>query len=151
MSLPTHTAAVDEILGLFREHWNAETPALNGGDAVRVEWPGVDSGDAPKPTEAYARVRVRHTTSRQATFGPTGGRRFTRPGFVAVQVFAPIAGGAGLTFAESLSIIARNAFEGRGTDSGIWFRRSVIEDIGQTEGTWHQMNVVVEFEYDEMR
>lgn len=150
MTLPTHTAAVDEILGLFRVHWNAETPTLNGGTPVRVEWPGVDSGTPPSPDQAYARLRVRHTTSRQATFGPTGKRRFTRPGFVSVQVFAPIAGGAGLTFAESLAIIARNAFEGRGTDSGIWFRRSVIEDIGES-GTWHQMNVVVEFEYDELR
>lgn len=150
MTLPTHPSAVDELLGLFRAKWNAETPALNGGTPVRVEWPGVDSGSAPPPDEAYARVRVRHTTSRQATFGAKGSRRYTRPGFVSVQVFAPIAGGAGLTFAESLAIIARNAFEGEGTDSGIWFRRSVINDIGES-GTWHQMNMVIEFEYDELR
>lgn len=150
MSLPDYPTAVDTILGLFKEHWEAETPALNAGSPVRVEWPGVDSGGTPPPDQPYARIRVRHTTSRQVTFGKVGERRFNRPGFVTVQIFAPIVGGSGLTFAENLATIARNAYEGRGTPSGIWFRRSAIQDIGE-DGTFHQFNVVVEFEYDEMR
>lgn len=150
MSLPTYPSAVDELLGLFKAHWDAETPALNGGSPVHVEWPGVDSGSPPPPDKPYARVRVRHTSSQQLTFGPVGSRRFNRPGFVTVQVFAPLTRGFGLTFAENLAIIARDAYEGRGTASGIWFRRSTVQDIGE-DGTWHQMNVVVEFEYDEMK
>ncbi len=150
MSLPNFTTARDEILGLFKAAWDAGTPPINGGEVVEVRWPGVDAGDPPPADKAWARIMVRHGTSRQSTFGPTGGRRFTRPGLITVQVFAPNSGGNGLSFAEKLGIIARDAFEGRGTASGIWFRNARIQEIGP-DGAWYQMNVLVEFEYDEMR
>lgn len=150
MSLPTFDSARDEILGLFKTQWDAETPAVNGGNVPRVEWPGVDSGSPPPAGAAWARIVVRHATSRQTTFGETGNRRFTRPGLVTVQVFAPTADGIGLSLAEKLAIIARDAFEGRGTASGIWFRNVRITEIGP-DGTWYQMNVLAEFQYDELR
>lgn len=150
MTLPTFDGARDEILGLFNTKWTTDTPALNGGAPIRVEWPGVDAGDPPPADKPYARITLRHTTSRQATFGPTGGRRFTRPGLITVQVFTPLSGGQGLSLAEKCAIIARDAFEGRGTASGIWFRNARIQEIGP-DGTWYQMNVLVEFVYDELR
>ena len=150
MSLPTFESARDEILGLFRAHWVAQTPALNGGQPIRVEWPGVDAGGPPPADKPWARIALRHTTSRQSTFGPAGGRRFTRPGLVTVQIFAPLSAGQGLSLAEKCAIIARDAFEGRGTASGIWFRNARIQEIGRT-GAWQQFNTVVEFQYDELR
>lgn len=151
MSLPTFDSARDEILGLFSTTWTAETPAVNGGKVPPVEWPGVDSGGPPPKEDPWARITVRHGTSRQSTFGPSGGRRFTRPGIVTVQVFTPITKGGGLSLAEKLAIIARNAFEGRGTATGIWFRNVRIQEIGQEPGGMYQMNVVAEFQYDELR
>jgi len=150
MSLPTFETARDEILGLFRTHWNAQTPALNAGQPIRVEWPGVDSQSAPDPDKPYARITVRHATSRQLTLAPPGQRRFLRPGLVTIQTFAPVSAGGGLSLAEKLGIIARDAFEGRGTASGIWFRNARIQEIGRT-GAWQQFNTVVEFQYDELR
>ena len=47
MTLPTFDSARDEILGLFNTKWTTDTPALNGGAPIRVEWPGVDAGDPP--------------------------------------------------------------------------------------------------------
>ncbi len=150
MTLPTFDSARDEILGLFNTYWTAQTPALNGGQAVRVEWPGVDAGGPPSASEAWARIAVRHGTSRQGTFGPPGQRRFLRLGLITVQLFTPLAAGGGLSFAENLGIIARNAFEGRSTDSGIWFRNARLQEVGP-DGEWYQMNMTVEFQYDEVR
>lgn len=150
MSLPTFDSARDEILGLFHTYWTAQTPALNDSAPVRVEWPGVDSQTPPEASKPWARIVVRHTTSKQATFGTVGHRRFLRPGLVTVQVFTPLTNGGGLLLAEKLGIIARDAFEGRSTDSGIWFRNARLQEVGP-DTEWFQMNLVVEFEYEEVR
>lgn len=148
MALPTLDSARDEILGLFRTKWEADTPALNGGSAVLVEWQGVDSKSPPKADEPYARIAVRHTSAGQSTLGPAGGRRFTHSGLVTVQVFAPFSAGGGLSLAEQLAMVARDAFRGVGTDSGIWFRNTRISEVGPS-GAWFQLNVVSEFQYDD--
>lgn len=150
MPTPTLDSARDEIFGLFNTKWVADTPAINGGTPILVEWQGVDSGSPPPSDEAYARITLRYATSNQSTFGKTGQRRFVRPGVVTVQVFAPVSAGGGLSFAEQAAIIARDAFEGIGTASGIWFRNSRILDVGPDK-SWYQMNVVNEFQYDELR
>lgn len=150
MSLPTFDSARDEILGLFWDDWEANTPALNGGQAPVVRWPGVDSGDPPPADAAWARITVQHATSRQSTLGEPGNRRFSRPGLVTVQIFTPLSAGGGLFLAEKLAIIARNAFEGRGTPSGIWFRDVRVQEAG-VDGSWYRMDVRVGFEYDELR
>lgn len=145
---PTLSSARDEMLGLFNDYWTANAPAANGGVLPKVAWPGKPF--VPDATKPWARITVRHATSRQVTFGPPGSRRFLRPGLVTVQVFTPISAGGGLSLAEKLGIIARDAFEGRGTASGIWFRNARLQEVGD-DGTFEQMNMVVEFEYDEVR
>lgn len=145
---PTYESAMDEILGLFSTYWNAQTPAVNSGSVPAVAWPGVEF--TPPVNAPWARITVKHNTSRQVTFGEPGQRRFLRPGLVTVQVFTPVSAGGGLSLVAKLGIIARDAFEGRGTATGIWFRNARIQEVGD-DGTWHQHNVVVEFEYDEVR
>ena len=115
-----------------------------------VEWPGVDSGDSRDPDEPWARITVSHIDSAQTTLGGLNNRRFTRQGIVAVQMFSPLVDGGGLTFAEQSAIISRDAFEGVGTASGIWFRNTRIKEIGP-DATWYQINVIAEFQYDELK
>ena len=150
MALPTTPSAKDEIFALFRTKWNADTPALTGAGAIPVEWPGVDSGAPSSPDQPYAAIFMRIINSRQSTFGETGQRRFTRFGLITVQCFAPLSAGNGSTFAENEAIIARDAFEGIGSDSGIWFRNVRTIEIGATK-EYYQFNVVAEFQFDEMK
>ena len=56
----------------------------------------------------------------------------------------------GVALAELLAVVARGAFEGVGTASGIWFRNARIHEAG-VDGAWVQMNVLADFVYDEMR
>lgn len=150
MALPTLPEAKDEMFGLFKTKWEADTPAINGAVAIPVQWPGVDKQAPPAADGAYAAIFIKHGQSRQATLGETGNRRFTRTGLIIVQCFAPISRGDASTFAENAAIIARDAYEGVGTDSGIWFRNARVTEIG-SDKTWYQFNMVVEFQYDELK
>lgn len=142
--------ASDAMKFLFWDYWRALTPALNGGVVVSVRWQGVTYDGPPPVTKPYATHTIRHAKSQQITFGPPGQRRFLRPGVIAVQVFTPLANSQGLSLAEKLAIIARDAYEGKATTGGIWFRNARINEVGP-DGTWYQQNMVVEFEYDEIK
>lgn len=143
--------AVDEILGLFKAAWDIGSPAYNSGTPLPVEWDGQDTGSPPDLTKPCARVFVRHVGSRQITFGETGNRRFNRRGIVTVQVFQPISDRRGLSVVQNLAIIARDAYEGKGTATGIWFRNVRSREVGADGRGWYQYNVTAEFEYDELK
>lgn len=148
MTLPTFVTARNEILDLFKAAWTSLSPAQNGGTVVPVDY-GVMPFVPPKTTP-YARVTIKHTDGGQRCFGATGARRFTRYGIVSIQVFTPTSKQTGFSQGENLAIIGRDAFEGIGTASGIWFRNVRIKEIDPAEG-WYQQNVIAEFEYDELK
>jgi hypothetical protein len=153
MSL-TYLEACDEMKRLFWERWQALSPGVAGSaDPVLVQWPGEPIGP-PKKTQPFARFAIRHTGSRQTTFGPTGQRRFTRVGFVVVQCFGPVADAGipngGLSLAENLAIIARDAYEGVGTGDGLWFRNVRVAEI-TSDKSYYQQQLRAEFQYDEMK
>lgn len=149
MTLPTYGSAVDEILGLFKVKWNTDTAALNSGTPYPVEWPEVDQSAFPSVASPFARVRLRHLDAKQVTFGEVGNRRFESMGLVTIQVFVPLSHKLGLSLVQNLAIIARNAYRGVGTASGIWFRNAKIIEVGPDRG-WMQRNMVCEFQYDEL-
>jgi len=149
MTFPTFVTASDEILGLFKTAWDANTAAV-AGSVPAVRWPGVDSGDPPSPAAPFARIAIHHGTGQQRTLGQTGSRRFERQGTVVVQILTPISSGGGLRLAQQLAIIVRDAFEGKGTASGIWFRNVSTREVGP-DGTWNRINVTADFLYDEIK
>lgn len=144
-----HEQASDLILATFRDAWDANAPAVTGGEVPEVEWPGVTYPDPksrePKP---WARIVVRHTSGDQRSFGEDGNRRFDRQGIVSVQVFTPVAE-RGLTLGQRLGKVALDAFEGRGID-GVYFRRAALREAGQT-AHWDQVNITAEFTYDVLK
>lgn len=149
MSLPNFSSARDEVLEMFRAAWEQQTPVVNKGVAVRVEWNGVDAQNPPPGDKPYATIVVRHTDGDQRSLGTVGNRRFGNLGLITVQCFAPLSEGGGLLLAENLSMIARDVYRGRSTETGIWFRRVTIREIGPSD-SWYQFNMVAEFQYDEV-
>lgn len=149
MSL-TLEQARDEMQGLFVATWNANTPALNGGVPLTIRFQGLDTGVPPNVDLPHARIFIRHSPGAQSTFGRVGARRFTRRGLVTVQTFTPLSDRLGLSLAEKLATIARDAYEGVGTASGLWFRNVRTVEIGSDKGLF-QFNTVAEFEYDELK
>lgn len=107
------------------------------------------SVSAVQPPPTWARVRVQHSTGRQASLsGSTGKRRWERTGFLLVQLFTPLFGGQVL--ADEIASIILNAFEGYSTSSGVWFRNARMNEIGK-DGAWLQTNILVDFQYDEVK
>lgn len=98
-------------------------------------------------TAVWARLRIRHAGGGQSTLaGNDGLKRFERFGTVFVQVFTPL--GIGLKMAYDEAELMLSAFEGKRTESDVWFRECRIEEIGES-GAWFQMNVTAEFTYEQ--
>lgn len=153
MSL-TYEQATDELVRLFVTRWNTLTPAVLGGsDPALVQWPGVPA-TPPDVVQPFGRFLFRHIADPRHTLAPAGSRRFTRSGLVTVQCFGPVADPGwpqgGLSLAEKLAIIARDAYEGVGTGDGLWFRNARIVEIG-ADKVYYQHQARIDFTYDECK
>ncbi len=144
MTVADISQARDDILTFFKEAWDAGEDS----EDLLVIYDDVKK-EVPKDGAAWARVTVRHNSSVQSTLsGQTGKRRFEKNGTITVQIFTPY--GKGLSLSDNLAIIAVDAFEGKATDSGIWFRNVRANEIGN-DGPWFQTNVIAEFIYDQIK
>lgn len=148
--MTTLAQAVDDINQMFLDAWNAGTPAVNGGVVPEIRWFATEEGAIPSSTVPWARVTATHNDSVQRSLGGPGQRRFERRGIVTVQIFTPRGRGQGLSLAQQLATIARDAFEGKASPNGVWFQRVVVKDIG-IDGPWEQTNVVATFLHDEIK
>jgi hypothetical protein len=148
--------AVDEIFALLNAAWTANTPPYNvpAGTPVEIRWPNDDAGGVPAQTKPWARVVLQHTSGGQYSLGTPGNRLWEHEGLVVVQIYVPV--GRGLATARQLCMIAKNAFEGTSSPSGVWFRNCHFQEIGQDPENpemkaWDQSNVLCQFVYDEQR
>lgn len=138
MSL-THEQAVSDMSAMFKAVWDAT--------GYQVRWENVreqrDVVDRP-----WASFVIRHATGSQVSLGGVGERTFSRPGTIIISVFAPI--GNGLSTSYALAKIAANAYEGKHSPNGVWFRNVSVREIGR-EGEFFQVNAVIDFDYDEIK
>jgi len=58
--------------------------------------------------------------------------------------------GRGFALADQLSKIAADAYEGQASPGGVWFRDVRVNEVPGQAG-WYQVNVLVEFSYDEQK
>jgi hypothetical protein len=154
--MPDMPTAVDEILTMLRDDWVALTPPYGpgAGAPVDIRWPNVDTGREPDQDHPWARVVLQHITGDQYSLGVPGNRLWEHTGLLAIQIYVPI--GRGLATARQLAMIAKNAFEGRSSPSGVWFRNCHFQEVGSDPDNpevraWDQTNVLVQFIYDERR
>jgi len=130
--------ARDEMSALFNTAWSPRA----------VIWDGLP-GKPPSGRTPWARFTVRHADGEQATLAnDQGRRRWRRSGTIFIQLFAPV--GDGLSALDPLTKIAMDAYEGQSTAGGAWFRDVRCREIGP-DGDWYQVNVLVDFEYDEVK
>lgn len=142
MSSLTYQQAKDEMFDVFKAAWDTTKYA----DRVHYE-------DVYKPRgkndDPWATVTLQHASGYQSTLsGAIGSRTFTRTGFITVQVFTPT--GKGLQEAYELARVVSDAFEGTSTPGGVWFRNVRLNEVGR-DGEFFQLNVVIEFRYDEIK
>ena len=140
----TPEQAVDDILDVFRAAWNP-----TGFIAVYdLENTGKDNSRPPDTEDPWTRVSMRHVTGNQSSLtGGLGTIQYTNTGTLTMSLFVPI--GEGLVRGRQLASTLQRAYRGISTPRQVWFRRSRINEIG-SDGHWFQINIIVEFEYDEI-
>jgi len=134
----TYSEAYDAMLALFKSAWDPT--------GHRVFWDNKEKG-RETDTSTYAVVQVNYGGANQASLGGTGNRTFKRNGVVLIMIYAQA--GEGLSEGHAAAKVAADAFEGQAS-GGIWFRNVRINEIGR-EGSFYQINVLAEFEYDEIK
>ena len=139
MSL-TFAQANDQILTVFKTAWDATTYQAFY-ESVRDQ--------REDGTDPWAEVYLRHTAGRQATLSSaSGSRMFRREGTLSVRIHT--VQGNGLQTAYGLAKVVSDAFEGSSTTGGVWFRDVRINEVGR-DGEFHITDVLIDFEYDEIK
>lgn len=135
-----------EMAELFRQAWEVTA----GYDC---DWPNTKVKDHAW-NETWARWMLDYYGGGQSTFGKTGQRKFTKEGLIFIDVFTPL--GGGLAQARDAAQIAIFAYEGKRTQSDVWFRDVRIDSEGHGRGSgkdksWWTTTVVARFTYEHLR
>lgn len=143
--MTTNQEAVDDIYTKFKVAWDTV-----GHPVIFQDVPLDTAAQAAIDTQEipWCRVSIRHNTRVQATLNGPGGRRFDARGIFIGEIYTPT--GDGMTLARSLSRLVEQAFEGISTPNGVWFRNVRTQEIGP-DGNFTHVNVIAEFQYDEVR
>lgn len=138
----TFEVATDEILALFKTAWDAQS--------LTAIYQNTGDQDIPTGTASWARVNLQHIGGRQSSLAGAGSTtRWDRDGLLTIQVFTAV-GEKGLSRAHQLGKVIADAYEGAATASGVWFRNVRLNEVGP-DGEWFQVNVLIEFRYDEIK
>lgn len=146
----TFKDATDEICGAFWQAWNAAEVSSLVGYVPDVRWPFVEEPEKPEASKYWARVSIQTVFEEQtALAGSDSKRRYTASGLVFVQLFCPKSRSDAGEIGRKLAEIARNSFRGKSTPGNVWFRNARINELSP-ENLFYRLNVVAEFEYDEI-
>lgn len=147
----TRSTARDEIMSAINTAWVA-APASSTLDLFFQDVDGEPDAAVVAETSAptsWARATVTHGVRGQSSLSNHENKqRYTAVGLVIVQVFTPR--GNGLSISDELCKIIEDALDGVKTPSGVWFRNVRSTEVGPS-GSWFQVNVIAEFEYDEIK
>jgi len=149
MSL-TFQEARDEMHAMFKTAWDAGAESTGVqvlyADAKKAVPTTNDASSNPSP---WARIAITHTGGGQASLsGLSGNARWERLGLIIIEIFTPL--GTGGVLADKLAKIAKDAYEGKYSPGGVWFRNVRLNEVGAS-GAWWKNNIIVEFEYDEIK
>lgn len=137
----SYGTAVDDILTVFKTAWDT-----TGYVALYENIGGtLPSGNS----DPWARLTVRHNAGNLVSL--TGGlstQRYVREGTLFVQIFVP--SGESLSEAYSLAELVSTAYEGETTPNGVWFKNVRVNEVGP-DGHWFQVNLLIDFTYDEIK
>lgn len=146
MTYASVPAALEAICGVFVTVWKKD------GKPLPCDYPNVEfSLGQMARTDMWARWRAQHSTMGQQTLATVDGkRRWNRTGFVTIQLFTQA--NKGVTGAYEVAEKVLKAYQGQPLPGGAWFRNvRIIEPTTQeNNGLWFQLNVVLDFEYEQI-
>lgn len=145
----TQSEARDEIFAIFTNAWSAGSAAVTTY-IPKIEYQGLQSRNTPDTAKHWCRISIQTVSENQASFARNAGeKKFTAFGLVYVQIFSPHSENNGFQKGLLLGQVAKNAFRGESTPGGVWFRNVRINELSP-EDSFHRLNVVAEYEHDEL-
>lgn len=143
--------AEDEIYGVVHSVVRDSVPDLFP-QAPKVYYQGVSVADdegSPPVDESWLRVSYTVDRAGQNTLSEEGrAKRWGRRGHLFVQFFNPIKNPTALKTNKALAILVQRAYESSGGQCGMIYREARIYPVGPADG-WYQLNLSVEYEYEE--
>jgi hypothetical protein len=144
-----YITAIDSIFEAFKAVWDEDTTAVVGY-VPAVYWQGIEEPEKPDASKYWVRLSQQSVNETQKTFvGENSKKRFQNDGLVFVQLFCPKVDSQSFQIGRELAVVARDAFRGKVTSSGVWFRNARIKELSDEEG-YHRFNVVADYQFDEM-
>jgi hypothetical protein len=148
----TYSEAIDAMFTLFNTAWKDGATAIVG-NVPQIRWQGVESAGTPPMSNFWARVLVQNVTEKQTSFesgiASDEKKRYTAHGLLFVQIYCPMSHSRSMEKGRQLAELARNAFRGKQTVNGVWFRNANIIELTPQDDSY-RINVVIEYEYDEI-
>jgi hypothetical protein len=145
--------AVEEMQTLFDTAWQANAGAIFGY-VPGVEWAGRESPGKIDTSKVWARFSTQNVFEQQATLSTCVGaafqKRYEASGLIFVQLFLPKTVANAVILGRKLAKVARNAFRGKKTESGVTFYNARINDDLPPEELFYRINVVAEYDFDEI-
>lgn len=124
------------------------------GYIPEMRFQGVETNDPPGVPTFWARLSVVSLIDQQATLSTCSTvaytRRYRDNGRVVVQLFGPRNGDNASEKLKQLAMLVQNRLRGTKTESGIWFRNSRIDANLANESLFQRVNVICEYERDEI-
>lgn len=141
--------AIDEMFTMIKEAWDLSPYTLN----YDIVWGNVaadyngqnDLHGNPIP---WMHVQCLHESSKKVSLKGPAGSRFQNTGTLICNVH--VAEGKGAIHAHPLIQVVSDAFQGKASPNGVWFRRPQVTDIGFL-GTWYIVSFNTTFLYDLVR
>lgn len=145
-------AAVKEMEALFNTAWQANSGTAFGY-VPEIEWEGKESASKVDRSKVWARFSTQNVFEEQATLSACVDepfvRRYEGSGLIFVQLFLPKTVANALIKGRTLAKVARNAYRGKKSDGGITFHNVRINNLPPEE-LFYRINVVAEYDYDEL-
>lgn len=145
--------AVKEMETLFNTAWQTNAGSVFGY-VPAIEWFGKETKDKVDRTKVWARFSTQNVIEEQATLSACVDEPFVRrwngSGLIFIQLFLPKTVANAVIQGRKLAKVARNAYRGKKTDGGVTFHNVRINDNLDPEEQFYRINVVAEYDYDEL-
>lgn len=146
--------ARDVMFALVYNEWKAASTAIFGAEKPML-YQGVVQTSPPAADEYWARLSLVTGRQEQSNLGKCSneagseGRRHTAVGALFVQMFFPLSGTGAWDNGLALAKRVKNVLAGASSSGTVWLRSPRIKEL-DPDGSHHRLNVVAEFEYDEV-
>jgi hypothetical protein len=138
---------------MFNTRWQAKTFAIVGY-IPDVSYPGMETTLKPPTGIYYASAKIIPSGEKQSTFRSNvdglQNVRYNNFGILQFVIFCPISDAQNAYKGRLLGIVARDAFTGKESPSGVRFFSAVLTEPRVTE-VFNKFTVNIDYNYDDVR